>query len=99
MIDPRASALRELWLDAFERGLTAMVPQHFGDVDWCCVLDRAGLTITAGHRLGGASVTAGLPRRYLEQNPWLLAGELLERLRRMAQEQGILGPKTPEAGD
>jgi len=90
MTDSRAGALRELWLDAFEGGLKAVFPDHFGDVDWECILDRASLTVTAGHRLGGASVTVELPRGYLEQNPWLLAGELLERLRRMAEAGGGL---------
>lgn len=90
MTDPPPSALRELWLDAFEGGLKALFPDHFGDVDWHCVLDRAGLAVTAGDPFGGRSVTIELPRRYLEQNPWLLAGERLAHLRRMAEESGFL---------
>jgi hypothetical protein len=74
-----------------------MFPQHFGDVDWGCFLDRAGLTVTAGHRLGGASVTVELPGRYLGHNPWLLATVLLERLRAMAAEQGLLRPRVMRA--
>ena len=97
MTDPRASSLRELWLDAFERGVTDLFPRHFGDLDWSCLVDRSGLTVSAGHRPGGASVTVELPRLYLDQNPWLLAGELLERLRAMAAEQGLLRPKVKRA--
>ncbi len=90
MTDPGAGALRELWLDALERGLTDALPRHFSGVDWHCVLDRSALTVTAGPRLGGAGVTVELPRRYLDQSPLLLAGELLERLRQMAEAGGCL---------
>lgn len=66
---------------------------NFGEVDRAVGLDRVGLTVTAGDHLGGSSVTVALPPDHEDVSAWLLAGELLVRLRRMAEEEGFLKPR------
>ena len=83
----------DLRLAVFERMLSDMFRDHFGDVDWGLQFDRVGLTVTAGDRLGGPSVTVALPPDHAEGSVWLLAGELVVRLRRVAEEQGYLQPQ------
>ena len=88
-----AASPGDRWLEVFARALSDLFPGHFGDVDWGLQFDRAGLTVTAGDRLGGSSVTVQLPTGHAELNAWLLAGDLLMRLRQMAEELGFLQPR------
>lgn len=71
-----------------------MFPDLFGEVAWGLQFDRVGLSVTAGDRLGGPSVTVALPSDHAKASAWTLAGELLVRLRRMAEEEGFLKPRT-----
>jgi hypothetical protein len=84
---------RDRWFDAFERGVNNLFPDFFGDVGWAHEVNRTSSTVSAGDRLGGASVTLALPERYLEQPAWLLAGTMLLHLRRTAEEAGFLQPR------
>ena len=50
--------------------------------------------MTAGDRTGCPSVTVAPPSDHSKASAWLLAGELLVRLRRMAEEEGFLKPRS-----
>jgi len=90
---PRPSTLQEAatpegWFASFERSVKNRFADHFPGPDWAWRVDRTKGTVTAGDRQGRASLTATLPPNYLEQSAWLLAGKLLEELRRRAEEEG-----------
>jgi hypothetical protein len=84
--DPGSASPSDRWFLAFERGVKDMFADRFGEVDWSYRVDRDGPTVTAGDLLGGRSVTVQIPSDYLDRNAWLLAGDLLTRLRQMAEE-------------
>ena len=92
---PRPSALQEAaspesWFASFERSVKNKFPDHFGDADWGFRIDRAAGTVTASDSQGRSSVSASLPPGYLEQSSWLLAGQLLEQLRKLAEDEGAI---------
>ncbi len=92
---PRPSALQEAgtpesWFAAFERSVKNKFPDHFGDVDWGYRIDRAAGTVSAGDSQGRTSLSVSLPQDYLEQSSWLLAGQLLEKLRTLAEKEGAI---------
>jgi len=81
------------WFAAFERSLKGKFPDHFGDVDWGYRVDRSAGTVHAGDRSGRASVSVPLPEGFVDQSAWLLAGKVLEQLRRVAEERTGLRKK------
>ena len=83
----------EGWMAAFERAIEMRFPDHFGDADWACLLDREAGTVRAGDRAGRTSVSVTLPAGYLEQSSWLLAGKMLVELRRLAEQRGAVRPR------
>ena len=92
---PRRSVFQEAstpdaWFAAFERGVKAKLQDQFGDTDWSCRFDRATGALSAGDPGGRASVSVSLPRGYLDQSAWLLAGRLLADLRKLAEAEGAL---------
>jgi hypothetical protein len=92
---PRPSTLDvgstpDTWFAAFERGVKKRFPDHFGDVDWGFVVDRGAATVTVGDPRTGASFALPLPQDYLGRSAWLLAGDLLAKLRVMAEKSGSL---------
>jgi hypothetical protein len=92
---PRPSTLDvgstpETWFAAFERGVKKRFPDHFDDVDWGFVVDRAAATVSVGDPRTGATFALPLPPDYLGRSAWLLAGDLLARLRTMAEKSGSL---------
>jgi hypothetical protein len=64
-VSATAASPGDRWLEVFERALSDL-PDLFADVDWGLQFDRAGLTVTAGDRLGGSSVTVALPPDHVE---------------------------------
>ena len=92
---PRPSTLDvgstpESWFGAFERGVKKRFPDHFGDVDWGFQVDRAAATVSVGDPRSGSTFALPLPPDYLDRSAWLLAGDLLARLRTMAEKAGSL---------
>jgi hypothetical protein len=93
---PRASVVQEAptapdaWLAAFERGIKAKFQDQFGEADWGWRFDRATGILSAGDRQGRSSLSVSLPRGYLEQSAWLVAGKLLVDLRRLAEAEGAV---------
>jgi len=78
------------WFTAFERGLKSKFAEHFGDVDWGFRVDRRAATVSAGDKGGRGSVTVSLPDGFVEQSAWILAGQVLGELRRLAElEAGL----------
>jgi len=80
----------ESWFAAFESGVKKRFPDHFGDVDWGFQVDRAAATVSVGDPRSGSTFALPLPPDYLERSAWLLAGDLLARLRTMAEKAGSL---------
>jgi hypothetical protein len=92
---PRPSTLDvgstpETWFAAFERGVKKRFPDHFGDVDWGFQVDRTAATVSVGDPHSGVSFALPLPPDYLARSAWLLAGDLLARLRTTAEKSGRL---------
>jgi hypothetical protein len=95
---PRTSVLEEAptpegWYAAFERSVKDRFRDHFGDVDWAYRIDRNAGTVSAGAPHGRSSLAVALPRDYLTQSSWLLAGKLLDELRKLAEKEGALRKK------
>lgn len=90
-LDTSAVSPSDRWFDAFEQAVTERFTHYFAEPDrWGFLVDRVGLTISAGDQRGAPGVTVGLPPVYGERSPVLLADSLLERLRQMAEESGFL---------
>ncbi len=83
----------ESWFAAFERDLKKRFADHFGDVDWGFRVDRAGGSVTVGDPHTGATFVVQVPPDYLERSSWLVAGDLLTRLRGMAEKSRSLKKK------
>jgi hypothetical protein len=95
---PRTSVLEEAptpegWYAGFERSVRDRFRDHFGDVDWAYRIDRAAGTVSAGATHGRSSLAVALPRDYLTQSSWLLAGKLLDELRKLAEKEGAIRKK------
>jgi len=92
---PRPSTLQEVstpdgWFASFERSVKKKFADHFGTADWGYRIDRAAGTVSAGDRQGRSSVSVSLPKDYLEQSAWLVAGKLVDELRQQAEREGAL---------
>jgi hypothetical protein len=92
---PRPSTLQEGstpegWFASFERSLKNKFSDSFGSEDWAFWIDRAAGTVTAGDRHGRSSISVPLPRDYLQQSSWLLAGKLVDELRKKAEAEGAI---------
>jgi hypothetical protein len=92
---PRPSTLDvgstpDSWFAAFESGVKKRFPDHFGDVDWGFRVDRGACTVSVGDPRSGSTFVLPLPPDYLDRSAWLLAGDLLTRLRTMAEKAGSL---------
>ena len=92
---PRPSTLQQAttpegWFASFERSLELRFSDHFSNADWDYRIDRAAGTVTAGDRQGRSNISVSLPRDYLQQSAWLLAGKLVEELRRRAEVEGSI---------
>lgn len=95
---PRVSVLQETptpegWYAAFERAVKDRFRDHFDDVDWAYRIDRSAGTVSAGAAHGRTSLAVALPLDYLEQSSWLLAGKLLDELRKLAEKEGAIRKK------
>ena len=95
---PRPSTMQEAatpdgWFASFERSVKNKFFDHFGTADWAYQIDRGAGTVTAGDRQGLAHITATLPADYLDQSAWLLAGKLVDELRKQAEKEGALRKK------
>jgi hypothetical protein len=92
---PRPSTLQEAttpegWFASFERSVKNRFADRFGSADWGYRIDRAAGTITAGDRQGRSSLSVPLPRDYLQQSAWLVAGKLIDELRTLAEKEGAI---------
>ena len=92
---PRPSTLQQTttpdgWFASFERGFANRFSDHFGTADWDYRIDRAAGTVSAEDRHGRSNISVALPRDYLEQSSWLLAGKVVEELRRRAEADGAI---------
>ena len=84
------AATPEGWFASFDRSIKNKFADQFGTADWVYRVDRSAGTVVADDRQGRSSLAVSLPRDYLDQSAWLLAGELVDELRRQAEKQGLL---------